>query len=311
MAKRTASTPTPGKAASTRVTAGRSSPLARAAAVTSPALPLAVHVLSDSTGNLPNHMLTTFLTQFPEGAFTLHRWNFLSTRPKLDAALQAVADRGGIVFHALVGPAEKKHVRNYCSRHKLHCCDLTGQFVDFLARSSGVEPRPDVGALHEVSEEYRARIKALEFTLEHDDGLGLDTIQSADVVLAGVSRTSKTPTSIYLGQQGYRVANVALAIEVAPPVELLQLPREKVIGLLIDPLRLAEMRHVRRQSWQMSAGTYTDVDRVAQEIAWSRRLFNQQLWRTLDVTNSAIEETAARIAEIIGPPRSLTTPAAT
>src|SRR5262249_54758647 len=121
---------------------------------------------------------------------------------------------------------------------------------------SGVKPSADHTQLHETGEAYHGRIRALEFTLEHDDGLGLNTISEADIVLAGVSRTSKTPTSIYLAQQGFRTANVALAMEVQPPAELLKLDAKKVVGLIIDPDHLVDIRSRRQSDWRMSSTSY-------------------------------------------------------
>jgi len=139
----------------------------------------------------------------------------------------------------------------------------------------------------------------MEFTLAHDDGLKLDSIDQADVVLAGISRTSKSPTSIYLGQHGYRCANVALAIEVEPPAELLAMPPEKVFGLVIDPNRLADVRSTRQRGWSMSDGKYNSLEHIISEVRWSRRLFTKQGWRVLDVSSSAIEETAHKIIEML------------
>jgi regulator of PEP synthase PpsR (kinase-PPPase family) len=142
----------------------------------------------------------------------------------------------------------------------------------------------------------------MEFTLCHDDGLGLETLADADVVLAGVSRTSKTPTSILLAQQGYRAANVSLATGIAPPAELLALPRHKVIGLIMQPAQLALIRERRQTAWRMAATAYSGGESVADELAWCRKLFREQGWAVLDVTDQAVEETAARIAEQVGPP---------
>jgi [pyruvate, water dikinase]-phosphate phosphotransferase / [pyruvate, water dikinase] kinase len=224
----------------------------------------------------------------------------LQTPAKLETALADVGSAGGVVFHALVAPEAKRSVEQFCADRRLPVCDLTGSFVEFLTRATGLSPTNNIRALHEVSEGYRARIAALEFTLAHDDGLGLETIHQADIVLVGVSRTSKTPTSIYLGQQGYATANFALAIEAPVPDEVLALPATKVVGLLIDPLRLAEVRHSRRESWSMQQSSYTDMTHIAEEIAWSRKLFGRKGWRTIDVTHSAIEETAGRIVEMLG-----------
>src|SRR6185437_921267 len=123
----------------------------------------------------------------------------------------------------------KQIVEQFCAESNRPCRDLTGGIVEFLSDVAGIQPQHNVNALHQMDEAYRERIGALEFTLRHDDSLGLESLEEADIVLAGVSRTSKSPTSIYLAQQGYRVANVALALGVAPPRQLLNLPREKVV----------------------------------------------------------------------------------
>lgn len=273
----------------------KAQPASRPVAATNGA-PITLHLLSDSTGNLPNHMLGAFLTQFPRGTLRVKLTTFLNTSDKLRAAVAAISS--GVVFHALVSDDFKAIVRSHCEENRLPCCDLTGDFIEFIARSTGVRPTADVGALHEVSDQYQSRIDALEFTLAHDDGLGLETLHEADVVLAGISRTSKTPTSILLGQQGYRVGNVALAIQVPPPSQLLALPKEKVIGLLVDPIRLQEVRQSRGKEWRMGEDDYVDIEHIQREVLWSRKLFNSMGWRTLDVTASAIEETAARIVTL-------------
>ena len=254
-----------------------------------------IYVLSDSTGNLPRHMLTALLTQFPHDAFSVRSRNFLQTEAKLGEALDEITRTPGIVFHALVSDKAKRLVEQHCRKIKAPCCDLTGGFVEFLSKQSGIEPQQNPHRLHNLDEAYRQRIKALEFALEHDDGLGLDTLHEADIVLAGVSRTSKTPTSIYLAQQGFRVGNVSLALGLAPPKQLLSLPAGKVVGLVIDPNTLAEIRTRRQTEWGMSGTSYNNPDHVAQEILWSRRLFGQQGWPVLNVTDQAVEETAAKI----------------
>ena len=290
--------------------AGRK-PAGRAAPVSAPATrdkarakaaaPLRlIHVLSDSTGNLPRHMLAAFLTQFPPGTFTVCARNFLDAPAKLDAALAEVRAAPGIVMHALVGPSTKRRVAEHCAAAGVPCCDLTGSFVQFLSDASGVAPKPDVGRLHRVDSEYTRRIKAVEFALEHDDGLGLDTLRDADVVLVGISRTSKTPTCMYLAQQGYKAGNYALAMDCEPPGQLLALPKNKVAALVIDPRQLAEIRTRRQTAWHMADTSYNLPDSVVAEVAWSRRLFARAGWTIFDVTNQAIEETAARIVDRLG-----------
>jgi regulator of PEP synthase PpsR (kinase-PPPase family) len=261
------------------------------------AAPQWVYVLSDSTGNLPRHMLTAFLTQFPPGAFAVRARGFLDTPQKVDAALGEIAAAPGIVMHAVLDPAAKKLIGRRCKALGLAHCDLTGSFVQFLAEASGVAPVPDRARLHDVDAAYERRVKAVEFALEHDDGLGLDTLHDADVVLVGVSRTGKTPTCMYLAQQGVKAGNVSLAIGVDPPAQLLALPRTKVAALVIDPAQLAHIRSRRQAGWHMPDTSYNEADSVEAEVQWARRLFSRQGWATFDVTNQAIEETAARIVE--------------
>ena len=265
-----------------------------------PSAPRTLYVLSDSTGNLAQHMLTAILTQFPRDAFTVRVKTYLSTEPKLAAALEEAAREPAIVFHAVVAPAAKEAIARRCKAAGIPSCDLTGQFVEFLARESGIEPRADTRLLHDVNESYHRRIAAIEFALRHDDGLGLETIHEADVVLVGISRTSKTPTTMYLAQQGHFVGNVALAYGLDLPLELLALPEKKVVGLTIEPSQLVEIRTRRQREWKMGDTSYNEMETVDREVAWSRKLFARQGWRTLNVTNQAIEETAARVVEIAG-----------
>ena len=245
-------------------------------------------------------MLTAFLTQFPAGTFAVQARSFLDSPRKVEAALREIASSPGIVMHAFVDPDVKRLIEQRCKSAGVPQCDLTGGFVEFLAGASGVTPTPDRRRLHHVGEAYRRRVKAVEFALEHDDGLGLETMRDADVVLVGVSRTSKTPTCIYLAQQGVKAGNVSLAMQVEPPAQLLDLPPSKVAALVIDPALLARIRSRRQAGWQMPDTSYNDEEAVRAEVQWSRRLFARQGWTIFDVTNQAIEETAARIMEKLG-----------
>jgi [pyruvate, water dikinase]-phosphate phosphotransferase / [pyruvate, water dikinase] kinase len=248
-------------------------------------------------------MLAALLTQFPHGAFQTRFWTFLRTPKLLNEALENVAQAGGLIVHAMVSPDSKQRIADFCRIKRIHCKDLTGGFVEFLAEASGLTPSSDWRDLHRTDEAYHRRLRAVEFTLAHDDGLGLPTLNGADIVLVGVSRTTKTPTSIYLSQLGYRTANVALAMGIDPPRELIDLPKGKVVGLVIDAQRLAAIRTRRQAEWRMSSTSYDELDTVKEEVAWSRKLFLKQGWPVIDVTNHAIEETAGRILDILNLPR--------
>ena len=262
--------------------------------------PQVIYVLSDSTGNLARHMLAAALTQFAGGSVSAQYHTFLRTDARLCAVLEQVKACPGAVCHAMVSESAKVKVAEFCTRERIPHHDLTGGLTQFLGGICGARPRGDVAALHRIDEGYKRRIGAMEFTIGHDDGLGLETLGDADIVLAGVSRTGKTPTSIYLAQQGYRVANVALAIEAPPPVELLNLPRGKVAGLVIDPQQLVMIRERRATAWRLGRTSYGDAAHVEREVAWARKLFARRGWPVLDVTDQAIEETAAKVLDVLG-----------
>ena len=261
----------------------------------------AIFVLSDSTGNLARHMMGAFLTQFPPQAASVRFESFLNTAERLATVLEQAKSENAAVCHAMVSREFKKVIQQFCLKAGLPCRDLTGGTVEFLAAITGEKPQRNLQTLHRMDDAYERRIGALEFTLSHDDSLGAETICDADIVLVGVSRTSKTPTSIYLAQQGYRVANVALALGLDPPAQLMKVRPERVFGLLINPQQLVMIRTRREADWQMNQTSYGDPNHVSRELAWTRRLFKDSGWRTLDVTDQAIEETAARITAIVGP----------
>lgn len=266
-------------------------------------LPRTLHVLSDATGNLAQHMLAALLTQFPPGVLDLRLWTFQKTKQQIEATLKNLDRTNAAVLHALVSPESKKLVNTFCAKHNMPCHDLTVDLSRFIERITGHRAVADASRLHAVDRAYHRRIESMEFTLDHDDGTGLETLHEADIVLTGVSRTSKTPTSVLLAQYGYKVANVSLAIEVDPPAELLAMPPAKVVALTIAPDVLTAIRARRNAEWRMGETTYCDFDHVQQELRWCKRLFARQGWHVLDVTNHAVEETAARVLDLLGLPR--------
>jgi regulator of PEP synthase PpsR (kinase-PPPase family) len=245
-------------------------------------------------------MIAAFLTQFPPGAFSVRFRAFVTSERELALALDDVRREPGAVCHAMVSPEIKQGIAEFCRAANLPCHDLTGGTMAFLASATGVQPRSETKSLHPLDGAYQQRIRALEYTLSHDDGLGHDTLGEADVVLAGVSRTSKTPTSMMLAQQGFRVANVSLALEVPPPPQLFALGKRSVVGLVIGPQQLTMIRRRREADWRMRDTSYAEPDHVAREVAWTRRLFNERGWPVLDVTDQAVEETAARVLQSLG-----------
>ncbi len=247
--------------------------------------PRGLYVISDSTGNLPRHMLGAFMTQFPRQALNVRFESFVRTATRLQEILDQARLEKAAVCHAMVSADFKRLISTFCAESRLKCRDLTGGIVEFLSDVAGVEPLHNVDVLHPMDDLYEQRIRAMEFTLTHDDGLGLDSLDEADIVLTGVSRTSKTPTSIYLAQQGYRVANVALAMGVAPPPKMFTLPKNKIVGLVINPAQLQVIRTHRAEEWRMGETNYGDRDHIVRELAWTRKLFSENGWHVIDVTD--------------------------
>lgn len=277
--------------------------MARRKVSSKPTARRALHVISDATGNLAQHMLAALLTQFPPGVLAIHIWTFQRTLDQIDQTLKRIDASNDAVLHALVSAESKARVESFCASNNVPCRDLTGPLSQFVQEITHATPVADAAKLHAVDQTYHRRIASMEFTLDHDDGLGLETLHDADIVLTGVSRTSKTPTSILLAQYGYRCANVSLAVEVDPPQALLLMPPQKVVGLTIDPHELAAIRTRRSIDWKMGQTDYSDLDHVKRELTWCRRLFTRCGWKSLDVTHSAVEETAARVLDLLGLPR--------
>jgi regulator of PEP synthase PpsR (kinase-PPPase family) len=265
-----------------------------------PPAPASIYASSDSTTNLIRHILAALLTQFPVGALDVRYESFITSEADLQRIFGGDGPKPRAVLHAVVSPELKDLIEHHSRQLKAACWDITGPTASFLASIAGVPAGVDPQRLHRVDDEaYVRRIEAIEFTMEHDDGLGLPTLPEADVILIGVSRTSKTPTCMQLAQQGLKAANISLAIGVEPPTEVFALPPRKVIGLLIDADRLTEIRSSRQAAWHMTGTAYNQRQSVQDEVDWSRRLFARAGWPTIDVTDQAVEETAGRILQMV------------
>ena len=264
-----------------------------------------VTLISDSTGSLGRHVLEAIFTQFPRGVFTLHTLNFVDSEERLDACLAQLEHAQGLIVHATVYEAFKQRIEAACRRHRLPVYDLTGPIAAFFTQASGLAPQVSHRKLHELNQEYFNRVEAIEYAINHDDGTGLKTLHEADVVLTGISRTTKTPTSMVLAMHGLRAANVPLVPAVEPPAELLRLEPSRVICLTADLKQLAAFRSVRVQQQLGFDGGYTDEEAIRTELAWAHRLAATRGWELLDVSARSVEETAARVLQmVIGPRRA-------
>src|SRR5213078_4567080 len=203
-----------------------------------------LHVVSDATGETAARLVQALEAQFPDQEFVEIRHPRVESEQDLQLAVNRMRGRPAVVVYTLVKPELRDAMRTLCRRARLHYCDLLGQPIDAVARVSGMAARMTPGSRPPLNSAYFKRMEAIEFAVRYDDGVGRG-LHDADIVLVGVSRTSKTPLSIYLGYLGYKTANVPIVKGIDPPPELFEIDARKVVGLTIDPNRLVEIRRAR------------------------------------------------------------------
>ena len=261
---------------------------------------LHLHLLSDSTGETLEMIAKAALAQFDDAEVIRHFWPMVRSRQHLDRIVAELAESPGLVLYTLVNAETRLWLEERCRAMGLPHVAALDAVTAALEDRLGEEAKARPGRQHAMDEAYFARVDAIHFTIAHDDGIGWENWEEADIVLAGVSRTSKTPTSIYLANRGYKVANIPLVVESPPPPGLFDLRHPLVVGLTTAPRRLIEIRRNRLLSLNETTETaYVDEEKVEREVAFARRLFADNGWPVIDVTRRSIEETAAAIIRLI------------
>ena len=265
-----------------------------------PMIRLHLHLLSDSTGETLENIAKAGLAQF-DGVETIkHFWPMVRSEGHLDRVLMEIAQRPGLVIYTLVNSDVRRKLETRCMSLGLPAVAALDPVIDALSRLLGQEAKARPGRQHALDAAYFARVDAIQYTIAHDDGIAPEDWEEADIVLAGVSRSSKTPTSIYLANRGYKVANIPLVIEAPPPSSLYELKHPLVVGLTTSPDRLIQIRRNRLLSLNQAPETaYVDQEAVTAELAFARRIFSDQGWPVIDVTRRSIEETAAAIINLV------------
>jgi regulator of PEP synthase PpsR (kinase-PPPase family) len=259
-----------------------------------------IHLISDSTGETLNAMVNAALAQFEGVDVHIHSYALVRNQHQLGRALDHVAMAPGLVFFTLANISLREILVARCDALLLDCLDILEGPVATLGRFLGKAETHKVGRQHEVDQRYLNRIEALNFTIQHDDGQSLDTIDDAQVILVGASRTSKTPTCVYLAIRGVRAANIPLVPGVPLPEILMRVKKPLVVGLWVSPDRLVQVRRNRLVSMGEERNTdYIDLETVRAEIATTRKLFEQQDWPSIDVSRRSIEETAAAVTNLM------------
>jgi len=261
---------------------------------------LHLHLLSDSTGETLENIAKAGLAQF-DGVETIkHFWPMVRSQGHLDRILLEIAQRPGLVIFTLVNSEIRKRLESRCHALGLPTVSALDPVIEALSQLLGQEALARPGRQHMLDAAYFARVEAIQFTIAHDDGIAAEDWEEADIILTGVSRSSKTPTSIYLANRGYKVANVPLVVESPPPPSFFSLRHPLVVGLTTSPDRLIQIRRNRLLSLNQSPETaYVDQEKVVAELTFARRIFSDQGWPVIDVTRRSIEETAAAIINLV------------
>ncbi|WDI32756.1 kinase/pyrophosphorylase [Hyphococcus flavus] len=256
-----------------------------------------VHLVSDSTGETLNAMLKATASQFAAAKPLEHIYALIRSRSQMEKTLAEIEASPGLVLYTILNPELRRLLEIRCSELQTPAISvldpLLHAFTDFLGLEQSLRP----GAQHQLDDAYFKRIAALDYTLSHDDGQMSWDLEPADVVLVGVSRTSKTPTCMYLANRGVKAANVPLVPTAEPPAELFALRKPMVVGLVASPERLAQIRQSRLggMNAENAAEDYSDLDEIRKEVLRAKRLFAKHRWPAIDVTRKSVEETAAAI----------------
>jgi regulator of PEP synthase PpsR (kinase-PPPase family) len=258
-----------------------------------------LHLVSDSTGETIRSVARACLAQFSETASVEHFWPMARTPKAMELVLEEIHENPGPVIFTLVNDNLCEQLVRGCRLRKVPCISVLDPVIAAVGNYLGQQPTHRIGGQHELDETYFARIDAMDWSLTHDDGQRTDELNGSDIVLVGVSRTSKTPTCLYLANRGIKAANVPYVPGVPLPESLEHLTHPLVIGLTNDPKRLVELRRARLTSLHEHQETdYVDPEVVRAEITQARRYFARNNWPVIDVTRRSIEETSAAIMTI-------------
>ena len=266
-----------------------------------------LHLVSDATGETLTTVARAATAQYTKMSPVEHVYPLVRTQKQLDRALAEIEEAPGIVLYTLLEEDLVKRLEDHCRELSLPCLSILGPVLQLMRSYLGAETSHRVGAQHTLNAEYFKRIDALNYTMLHDDGQHIEDLEQADVVLVGVSRTSKTPTSIYLANRGVKTGNVPLVPGITMAREVEQLAHPLVVGLYASPERIVQIRQNRLLGLkaQQNDDQYIDRNAVAEEIMFSRRLCAKHNWPIIDVTRRSIEETAAAVLKLLAERRRL------
>ena len=259
-----------------------------------------MHLVSDATGETVISSARACVAQFDGVRPIEHFWNLVRTQRQLNLALEGIAEKPGIVIYTLVDRELRNTLESACRTLQVPCVPMLDPILKGLSAFLGLESRAQPGRQHIMNDEYFSRLDAMDFAMSQDDGQSPANLGESDVILVGVSRTSKTPTCIYLANRGVKAANVPYVPSIPLPDVLTAPNGPLVIGLTEDPERLVSIRRNRLRMLNQSEVTdYADLEAVRDEVNQARRFYTKMGWPVIDVTRRSIEETAAEIIKIL------------
>ncbi len=261
-----------------------------------------IYIISDGTGETAATMIRAALVQYQDAEINIVRSKNVRTESQVESVIADAFENRGIVIHTVVSAQLKQVIQEQTASKGLLSVDLIGPLLGTLDEYfGGTAAIKSVGALRMVDDRYFKRIEAIEYTVKHDDGKCLTELGEADIILVGISRTSKTPLSIFLSHKGWKVANFPLVLNSALPKELFAVDQRRIVGLLIDTDSLSKIRRNRLEKFgQDPGGEYARLTYIEKEIQYAQDLFKQnRRWPVFNVTERALEETAAEIVRVI------------
>lgn len=258
-----------------------------------------LHLVSDSTGETALAVSRACLVQFENLAIQEHVWSMVRSPDQLESVISEISDNPGLVVYTLLDPILQRRLEEACWGLQLPCVAVLDPVFNAFAMHWGAPSARQPGRQHSLDADYFKRIAAMEFALAHDDGQGTWDLADADVIVLGVSRTSKTPTCLYLANRGVKAANIPLVLDMILPDDVLN-SKALIVGLTNSPTHLVELRKTRlRELNEDKTTAYIDLEQVQQEVLQARKLFSRHGWPIIDVSRRAIEETAAEIITLL------------
>ena len=260
-----------------------------------------IYLISDSTGETLERIFLAIKAQFKNFKYKTHFYSFTRTENQISKILEvSEKNSNAIVLYTIVDNKLARHLSNECNRKNIPCFGILGDLIISFSKLLDQKALNVPSRQHIMDDEYYKKIEAIQFTMNHDDGNSVEDIEKSDIILLGVSRTSKTPTSIYLANKGMKISNIPLVNEKSVPEILKKNPQKKcIVGLTAEPDRLVDLRKNRMQSIRDNESTeYTNLDIVQKEMEDARKLFQKYKWPSIDVTRKSVEETAASILKI-------------